>query len=967
MYRTITRRNLLYSTKQYASLFSPLLLLLYSLVLHAEQRIPQKPTIPLTAAEQAWLLEHPRIRVSNETNWPPYDFNTQSMPQGFSIDYLNLIASKLGIQFDYVTHDRWSQLYEQFEAKQIDLLHPITITPQRIHKMHFSDSYFEMLKVLVVRKDNQTFQSLEDLKGKTLAIAKSFSTQEYIEQHYPEIVIHLVDSSLDGLKAVSLNQADAYIDSLGTVYYLMHQHFLANLVISPKADLGELGFTSYHIAIRQDWPMLQSIINKAIESISVEERQKLIKKWNIYADRAIPIKLTESEKKWLAEHRNINLAVDPDFAPIEFMDDDGNHAGIAADYIDLLNQRLGISMKVIPDLSWSQAIALAKQGKIDAFAAITPSDERKQYLHFTQPYIQYPLVIFTQDEYPFIVGLEDLINKRIVVVENYIAHDLITQHYPHLELTTVKTIKDALAAVSAGDADAFIGDTATSTYVIRTHHFTNLKIAAPTQLKTLGHSLAVRKDWPELVGILNKGLNAISTEEQLKISKKWIDIEVDTFPIYWVWISIGAASLTIIFIIISTLLRQQVKVRTREITLKNELLQREAAERERAEYARIESEKRLWKFFHATFEMVFFHRDGEIIDVNPAALKVTGYSPDQLIGKNILNFATEASRPIIIANMGSSNAGPYEIVIVTQSKEEIPVEVHASSIHFDGTSIRVVSLRDISERKKNEMALKQAYDELERKVAERTRDLLHANEKLKELDKLKSMFIASVSHELRTPLNSIIGFSGTMLQQVYGKLDDKYLDYSKRINRSGQHLLGLIIDIIDVSKIESGRIDVITSDFTVNEVLAEVCETLQQSFQQKSLYLRYEPVADITLHTDKKRLLQCILNLTSNAMKFTESGGVAITVDETEQEIKISVKDTGVGISQEDLTRLFEPFERIHSHLNIKAGGTGLGLYLTKKIAIDLLRGDIGVESKLNAGSLFWIRIPKVLMPVYPN
>lgn len=239
--------------------------------------------------------------------------------------------------------------------------------------------------------------------------------------------------------------------------------------------------------------------------------------------------------------------------------------------------------------------------------------------------------------------------------------------------------------------------------------------------------------------------------------------------------------------------------------------------------------------------------------------------------------------------------------------------------------------------------------------------LISANLKLKELDRMKSMFIASISHELRTPLNSIIGFSSMMLHGSFGDLNEKYQDYTRRINNSGQHLLSLISDIIDISKIEAGRADISLSDFELSEIVLTATEAMSQQIEHKGLSLELNVPQGLTMHTDRQRLFQCLLNFLSNAIKYTEHGGIILTAKEQEEAVVLSIRDSGIGISEEDLPRLFEPFERMESHLQVKAGGTGLGLYLTRKIATELLQGEVGVESQLGEGSLFWIKVPKTI------
>ncbi|PIY21395.1 MAG: hypothetical protein COZ12_04950 [Deltaproteobacteria bacterium CG_4_10_14_3_um_filter_60_8] len=250
-----------------------------------------------------------------------------------------------------------------------------------------------------------------------------------------------------------------------------------------------------------------------------------------------------------------------------------------------------------------------------------------------------------------------------------------------------------------------------------------------------------------------------------------------------------------------------------------------------------------------------------------------------------------------------------------------------------------------------------------------------ANAKLQELDRLKSMFIASMSHELRTPLNSIIGFTGLMLQGMAGPINDEQRDQLGRVYRAGKHLLSLITDVIDIAKIESGKILPHVEDFMLAEVIDEACENLKVQIADKGLELiKMVPATPIPMHSDRRRLLQCLLNFLSNAVKFSEKGTIRVEVAEWQRGkgaegqreeggefVEISVSDTGVGIKQEDMGRLFQSFVRLESSLKVIVPGTGLGLYLTKKLATEVLGGEVAAESIEGEGSTFRLRVPVCL------
>ncbi|HCM25930.1 MAG TPA: hypothetical protein DIC34_05175 [Treponema sp.] len=300
------------------------------------------------------------------------------------------------------------------------------------------------------------------------------------------------------------------------------------------------------------------------------------------------------------------------------------------------------------------------------------------------------------------------------------------------------------------------------------------------------------------------------------------------------------------------------------------------------------------------------------------------------------------------------------------------------------------TVQNITERKKTEDHIRALNEKLEKRVAERTADIEKksqelkenqtalmnlvedlnektlelelANAKLQELDSLKSMFIASMSHELRTPLNSIIGFSSILLNEWVGPVNAEQKDNLASVLRSGKHLLSLINDVIDVSKIEAGMIESVAEDFDIRELVDEAVETIKKDIEMKALDLRVNVPRRI-MHMDRRRLLQSLLNLLSNAGKYTNKGSIDVIAEISADGswIDIAVADTGFGITETDLDRLFLPFVRLDAAHEGSIPGTGLGLYLTKKLVHDILKGEILVSSTFGTGSRFTIRIPVVI------
>jgi PAS domain S-box-containing protein len=249
-------------------------------------------------------------------------------------------------------------------------------------------------------------------------------------------------------------------------------------------------------------------------------------------------------------------------------------------------------------------------------------------------------------------------------------------------------------------------------------------------------------------------------------------------------------------------------------------------------------------------------------------------------------------------------------------------------------------------------------EELEQRVAERTKELTEAILRLREMDNLKSIFFASMSHELRTPLNSIIGYTGILLMGMAGELNEEQKNQLTRVKNNANHLLSLITDILDISKIEAGKVDIYIEKFKLSDVVKEVVETIAPLANEKGLEFSCNLPKGVRLVSDEKRLKQVLTNLVSNAVKYTDRGSVHITANRLKDNlVKVSVIDTGIGITREQTGRLFQPFQQLDASLTKKHGGTGLGLYLCKKL-MTLLGGNISVNSEVGKGSEFTIILP---------
>lgn len=264
-----------------------------------------------------------------------------------------------------------------------------------------------------------------------------------------------------------------------------------------------------------------------------------------------------------------------------------------------------------------------------------------------------------------------------------------------------------------------------------------------------------------------------------------------------------------------------------------------------------------------------------------------------------------------------------------------PVYVEGDIIAAIGTSL------DISEQKRASM------------------ELQDAKERAEDADRLKSAFLATMSHELRTPLNSIIGFTGILLQKLAGPINEEQTKQLGMVQTSARHLLDLINDILDISKIEADQLEVVFEPFSLADLIQEVTDAAIPLSREKGLDLDVHIDSTIEeIHSDRRRIGQIITNLLSNAIKFTEFGSVRVSCTDDDEHVILSVQDTGIGISADDQVRLFIPFQQVDTGLTRKYEGTGLGLSICRRLT-EKLGGTIGVKSEPDHGSTFTVRLPK--------
>jgi PAS domain S-box-containing protein len=381
-----------------------------------------------------------------------------------------------------------------------------------------------------------------------------------------------------------------------------------------------------------------------------------------------------------------------------------------------------------------------------------------------------------------------------------------------------------------------------------------------------------------------------------------------------------------------------------------------------------DSESRVRATFYAVTDgLITFDVTGAITDLNPAAEKIFGVSAGEVIGSNI---------SLLIPSLSSERFDLFFSQYLEDFYQESPEGTETSGQRADG-SIFPVELavneffaanqqqfvgmfRDITEKKAAEAELLKYREHLEELVEQQTKDLLVAKDAAEVANKAKSSFLANMSHELRTPLNGILGYAQILRRDK--TLNQAHRDSVGVIQHSGEHLLVLLNDILDLSKIEAGRMELYPTDFYLPYFLQELVDVFKNFARQKGIRFAFEELTELPtgVKGDEKRLRQVLNNLLSNAIKFTEDGGVALKVGMERDKIRFQVEDTGVGIKEDELQYIFSPFQQVGETQKMSEG-TGLGLAISLRL-VQMMGGDLVVESIYGQGSIFWfaIDLPRV-------
>ncbi len=781
---------------------------------------------------------------------------------------------------------------------------------------------------------------------------------------------------------------------------------------------------------------------------------------SLLADEPSP--LSKAQKAWIAQHPVVTLGADYNWPPYDFVDEAGHHAGIAADLLKILSKKSGLQFKVETDV-WAKTLEKAKQGKVQGLTCAVATPERKKYLNFTQPYLSMPLAVVVQNERQDIHRFEDLKGKKVAVNRGSYLHEWLKMHHPDIPLFLTSSNQAALEAVAFGKADAYIGNIAVATYLMKHHFLTNLKMIDKVPDLETKVSIAVVKSEPALFDILDTLVKTITPEEHQQILEKWVkasdlnfsapshiihNTELTPAEKQWIqahpkiivgggpdWAPVdfvangqyqGIAKDYLDLISQKTGLHFKVvvdkwvnnlkKIKAHQIDMldavyyrpeRTEFMLFTAPYFELVDYFFIRKgvqARSISDLFGKTVAMPRGYAHGDILKAEFPEMKILWVDTFQQAvdavakGQADVLFDTFASISYVLEQQGIRNIVPFQAY---RGKE-------ANKIHMT-TTLDNVTLRNILDKglaaitpeehrkiRQKWLAPKPDYSlfyqiaagmtlllliflfwnrklaleiakrkQVEASLLETQKALEAETQKALAASQAKSEFLSNMSHEIRTPMNAILGFTELLSEEVK---EPKLKGYIKTIQKAGSTLLTLINDVLDLSKIEAGKLTIETHPTDVQKLVEELAEVFHLQVEKKGLdfLVEVDPNLPNGLLLDDVRLRQILLNLLGNAVKFTAQGHIALkvhadNVDEhlSKLDLIIQVEDTGIGIPKDQLDKVFAQFEQVSGQDTRQYGGTGLGLAISSKLA-KMMGGELTVESEAGKGATFTLKLPQV-------
>ena len=488
----------------------------------------------LTETEKEWIEAHPQVTVGGGVEWAPFNFvNDEEQYDGIAYDYLQLITKKTGLNFVIEIRPTWNENLDRFKNAELDLLPAVYYEKEREKFGNFSASYFKMREFIFFLEERKDIQNIDDLEGLTVAIPKGYATISRLKELHKNITIIETKTIFDAIQAVMNSKADALIEGQAVISYILQENMITGLKGIPQTAFDP---THIYFLVAKDKTILLDIIQKTLKSLSREEKKQIQKQWlqSGLGKEKVKVNFTEEEIKWIRKHPSVNFTGDPNWLPFEAFNKNGEHIGIIANLLELIEERSRITFNKFATKTWEESVALLKSGKVDMLTETTDSALGSEFL-FTRPILPNPIIVIMQEGSPYVHSLRQIKTKKIAIIKGYGYVGKIKEKYPDHHFYEVENVQEGLASVAEGKVDAMLTTMALGSYTIKDMQLSNIRVVGRTEFKTqIG--FAINREYAPLVGILNKVIQSISEQEKQETLSKWVTqkyVEKTDYTLIW--------------------------------------------------------------------------------------------------------------------------------------------------------------------------------------------------------------------------------------------------------------------------------------------------------------------------------------------------------------------------------------------------------------------------------------------------
>lgn len=551
----------------------------------------------LTKEERDYLINKKVLKVANLKSFPPYNYNVNSKPEGYMVDYFRLVANMLNIKVEFVTKN-WSELIPLVKSKEIDIIPHMAINEERSKNISFTDFSPVVYQTAIAIPVDSKVSGLNDLVGKKVSILENSFLEFIIRKDFPDIELVTTKTIEAAVKLVSEGKVQAVVDELSILEYHKKNKWISNIKTLRVNDVKNVpSITPLYIAVKKDNLLLKSILEKVNASVSANEIIKLKNKW-LEKAHINSIDFSKKEYDYLKNRNSINYCIDYNRMPIEGFDENA-HIGMTQDIIKIIEDKTNINFNLVDrkkDLQENQGCELSS-------LMLKENDSDKLY---TNKFLSLPLALATNYNEPYISSFNSLNSKNIGYVKNSINIDTLTTKYPQVKFIELDSIKEGLDSIQYKKIYGLLGTLPELGYQVQKNYHTEIKISGNINEK-VEYSFSTNEENSSLVGIINKVLNSISEEKKLTIYNKWNSIKYER-SIDFKKIMIAVSIVVLIFFIIL--------YKNRQIRAINDKMKI---------YIRIVDEHVLT----STTDL-----KGNITYASKAFCKISGYKNEELMGQN---------------------------------------------------------------------------------------------------------------------------------------------------------------------------------------------------------------------------------------------------------------------------------------------------------------------------------------------